>query len=341
MDWNFRAEIIEISHRWPIIVAFILVGSLVGGLLAYAQPSPYQAESRWHVTYNADVSPRNPDDWKNWQMEQLDILIHSDSVLQETLTRLQAQDPAWADTTLDKLAASTHTYWRNAGEWRLVAEALTSGQAAALVDTWGQVSLEQLDQALSHASETLYRSIRMDEIATNLVALNLDIASLSQIQAALNTWIQDTNGGDASQPLDPRDRWLLLSRVSGAAGWDSVEISLLEETPAPDAPASEYLPWVDRSLISIAQRLEVMAEQYNQLKAEYDRLYAEHAVQLEESRGLTAYLSAGPLDQEDNQAQRVRSTGSMAFVGGLLGLLVWMLIYLARPLIKVRKQSAV
>src|SRR5512139_1950407 len=127
-DWNLRANILGNAHRWPVVMLFVLAGSLLGLLLAFLWPTPYRAEAGLQVAYNADVHPRNPDDFKNWQMEQLDVLIHSDEVLHETLARLQSQDPSWNSYTLDEIRSKVHTYWRNAGEWRLVAEAPTPAQ---------------------------------------------------------------------------------------------------------------------------------------------------------------------------------------------------------------------
>jgi len=335
-DWNLRAEILQSAHRWPIIMLFILVGSLTGVLFAYLLPTPYQAEAGLQVTYNADVHPRNPDDFKNWQMEQLDILIHSDEVLQETLLRLRAQDPSWDATSLDDLRASVHTYWRNAGEWRLVAEATTPTQTEELVKTWEQVVLLQLDQALGQARTAFSLSTRMGAISANLANLKMDDARLVQIQQALTSWKESATTDSSSQPLSALDRWLLISRVSQVSDWDPAGLALLDETPPVEAAVADYIPWIDKTLVLIAEELEVIEPQSSQLQVEYDQLYAEHALALDASRGLTAYLAAESLDQGDRPAEQVRPVGLMIFVGGLLGLLAWLMFFVARPLIRKR-----
>jgi hypothetical protein len=339
-DWNFRADILENAHRWPIIMLFILIGSLTGALFAYLLPTPYQAEAGLQVSYNADVHPRNPDDFKNWQMEQLEVLIHSEEVLQETLSRLQTQDSSWKQTTVEDLRSRVHTYWRNAGDWRLVAQATAPAQAEVLVNTWEQVVLLQLGQALDQARIAFDLSTRMGAISANLANLKMDNARLTQIQQALTSWKESEDSISSGQPLSALDRWLLISRVSQVADWNPAGLALLDEVPPAEAAAADYLPWIDKTLVLIAQELEVIEPQTSRLQSEYDLLYAQHAVALDASRGLTSYLAAASLDQGDRQAEQVRPVSLMIFVGGLLGLLAWSLFFVARPLMRRRQVPA-
>lgn len=335
-EWNVRAEILVASHRWPVIMLFILVGSMLGAAISYLLPSPYRAETTLQVAYNADVYARNPDDYKNWQMEQLNIFILSDEVLQESLTRLKENNSAGSALELDDLAASLHVYWRNAGEWRLVAEASTPELAKELLQTWQQVILEQIDAATLHAIAVLELSTRIDNLYNERLDVNLRIIELDQIKSALRSWITSAGDLNPDEPLSANERWFLLSRVSSAVGWHPEGMDLLDEAPPPRAEASEYVPWLEKALVFIDQEQESLEPQNEQLSAEYDRLYARWSEELDSSRGLTAYLIVNPLDEGQNPARAVRSTALMAFVGGLLGLLIWGLIWLARPVRQAR-----
>jgi len=339
-EWNARSEILAISHRWPVIMLFILLGSLIGAAAAYLLPSPYRAESTLHVAYNADIHLRNPDDYKNWQMEQLNIFIQSDGVLGETLLRLQNQNSVWSDTTIDDLAASLHVYWRNAGEWSLVAEAPSPDLAAELLDTWQQVILEQIEAATVHAYAVLDLSTRVDTLYLERVDTNLRISELNQTKDAIQAWMQNFDENMADSPLEARERWLLLSRAASAAGWNPQGAALLTDTPPPEAAASEYLPWLEKMLVFIDQELETLEPQSGQLTEEYNQLYGEWEEELETSRGLTAYLVVSPLDNGSHPAKPVRTTGMMAFVGGMLGLLTWALIWLMGPVRRARSHLA-
>lgn len=331
-EWNPRAEILTATHRWPVIMLFILVGSLVGVAIAYLLPSPYRAEASLLVAYNADVHLRNPDDYKNWQMEQLNLFILSDEVLQEILERLKTQDQAWSKATIEDLKDRLHVYWRNAGEWRLVAESPDPELADELVNTWEQVILEQIAAASVHASAVLSLSTNLDNLSNQRLELKLRATQLQQIRQALQSWIQATKSSSSNEPLDTLEREFLLSRVSSLAGWHPLGIALLDSAPPSDAGALQYIPWLEEALVLLEEELASIEPQTNQITSEYDEMYAAWSEELNASRGLTAFLIVEPLDQQPDSTQPTRPTSLLAFVGGLVGLLVWGLIWLARPI---------
>jgi len=331
-EWNPRAEILTATHRWPVIMLFILAGSLVGIAIAYLLPSPYRAEASLLVAYNADVHLRNPDDYKNWQMEQLNLFILSAEVLQETLDRLKTQDQTWSEITIDDLSDKLHVYWRNAGEWRLVAESPDPELADELVNTWEQVILEQIAAASVHASAVLSLSTNLDNLSNQRLELQLRATQLQQIRQALQSWIQATETSSSNEPLDTLEREFLLSRVSSLAGWHPLGIALLDSTPPSDAGALQYIPWLEEALVLLEEDLASIEPQTNQITSEYDEMYAAWSEELKASRGLTAFLIVEPLDQQPDSTLPTRPTRLLAFVGGLVGLLVWGLIWLARPI---------
>jgi hypothetical protein len=248
-------------------------------------------------------------------------------VLQETLRRLQERDPAWASTSLEELASRLHVYWRNAGEWRLVADAPTAALAQGLAATWAPTALDMLQTAREASLTSLELSTRLDSISNQLVQNKMERAALEKIEQELSAWQADGN-----LPLEPAARWTLLAQVSRGVEWDPAGIDLLAEAPAEDAPASAYLTWVAQASLRVQQKLSLLAAQSDQLQAEYDQLYAEWSAQQEASGGLTAYILVQPDGNPGSgAAAQERSPGLMAFIGGLLGLLVWGLVYLAAP----------
>lgn len=337
MDWNLRAEILEVTHRWSLVALFILAGSLIGGLFAYLLPDLYQAESSLLVSYNADIHPRNPDDYKNWQMEQLNAFILSEEVVQETLNRLKGQDPGWNGATLNDLNTRLKIYWRNVGEWRLVAEGSNPQQASLLLDTWEGVALEKLEAAHQSALATLNMSTQLDEIATQQVENKMRSAGLVQIQQALDAWMSESR---LEQPLESLERWRLVSSVSRIVAWDPAGVELLQDAPPADASPSAYIPWLEEAVVMAQQEQSLLETQYSQLAMEYDQLYAEWSEEQNSSGGLTAYLVVEPKQRDGSHVQPVRSTSRLAFVGGLVGLLVWGLVWLGRPLLQVRAKGS-
>ena len=100
--WNLLDYILTATHRWYVSLAFILAGSLLGLGTSYVFPSPYRATLDLYVGLNAYRSPydsyaeylagqsfRMVDDYKNWQMDQLESFVLSDPFMTELLERLQ------------------------------------------------------------------------------------------------------------------------------------------------------------------------------------------------------------------------------------------------------------
>jgi hypothetical protein len=338
-EFQSRLEVLKVTHNWPVIMLFILAGGLIGWAIAMILPAPYRAESSLHVSYNSDIHARNIDDFKNWQMGELNIFIFSPAVLEETMNRLRAQEPSWNSVSPDELRSALNVYWRNVGEWRLVAKAKSRQQAEQLVGTWKQVVLEKTDLALSHARSALELDTQTQAISRAQVDAEQRAIELRQIKEGLQSWKGSLDQDKKGKPLSELERWHLNSQIARIATFDPVGTLLLEEIPPTESPAGDYLPWIDRALSILDRELLTLEDQSAQLRVQYDTLSDKLADELAASNGLTAYLAVESLDSVASQTQRVRSASQMAFVGGLFGLLVWSLIWLARPIRQVKNQT--
>ena len=336
-EWYIRTEILNVTHRWPLIVLFILAGYLIGWAVAVILPAPHRAESSLHVSYNGDIHARNIDDFKNWQMGEMNIFIYNNKVLEETLTKLREQDPYWNTVTKEELRSSLNVYWRNVGEWRLVAEARGQQRAEQIVETWKQVTLEQVSLALSHARSTLELDTQIQEISRTRVDVKQRAAELRQIKEGLQSWKTSLDQDRKGKALTPLERWHLASQVARIVTWDPLGDILLEQIPPIESLASEYLPWIDRALVLLDREQHTLDDQSAQLASDYAVLYQAWSNELAASHGLTAYVAVESLDPVVyERAKPVRSTALIAFVGGMLGLLIWALIWLAGPVRRAR-----
>jgi hypothetical protein len=98
---------LSIIHRWPTLIAFTLIGCLVGWGVSLFYPPFYRATASLYVGLNpyrafndttflalANPDYTNIDDYNNWQMSQLNAAIYLDEIIQTTLDRLQERDDA-------------------------------------------------------------------------------------------------------------------------------------------------------------------------------------------------------------------------------------------------------
>jgi len=337
-QWNFRDEILRAAHRWPIILLFFLAGCLIGFGISCILPHYYRAEANIHVSYNADSIFRNPDDYKNWYMEQLNVIVQSDEIIKKTLERLKAEDPYWQNVSSDELAKRMHVYWRNVGNWRLVAEQRQPARAEALVQAWKTVTLEEVSLALKNALIAQQINDRFIASSRAKVETALNLTKLTQVKNALSAWRSTTQQNDPSQPIDALEHWRVLSLVTQVADLDSCETGsgLMEQMPPQGSPLAQYQEWIDRAVVYIDAKLPIVQKQLDDLTSQTDASYQEWLDQNHIARGLTMYLTVESLDESTPSAKPVRRDSMAALVGGILGLIVYCFIWLALPALKDR-----
>ncbi|MDD2695763.1 MAG: hypothetical protein PHD58_07555 [Anaerolineales bacterium] len=329
-EWTLREEIYAAAHRWPQFLLAFILGSLLGWGLTFLVPTSYRAERGLLVTFNPDALYRNPDDYKNWQLDTLDLLLHSEETLQTTLERLRGQDAYWDSLAVGDLQGRLHVYWRNAGEWRLVAEAPSPQLATQLAQAWREASLAISEEAFAHAHQLLSLDAQLKALAAVQTDARLRDARLSAAQNELHTWRKSLEGTSATSALPVQDRWRLLSLVSLIVQDDEAGKVLLAEAPPEETPASAYLPWLERALDYAANELALSQQHLPEISAEFESAAARWNEEYGLARGLSAYGGVEPLEEVDEPARSVRPASWAALAGGLLGLLVWGLVQAAR-----------
>jgi hypothetical protein len=336
MDWDLRREILQFSHYWPLTFLAFLLGSLIGIGLSYLFPVPYRAEAGLSVVFDLDISPRNPDDFKNWYLEQLNVFIYSDPVIDHTLASLRTQDPTWETATRDDLRSSLHAYWRSAGKWRLVAEAPDAARAAAMVRAWEDAVLSSTAVAISHASKMQDLTNQYNHIVELEAASRMHSLELNQARQAIQSWLASYGQTASQTPLDTLQRWQLLSAAGRAIDLNPTEQALLQDAPASGAPAAAYIEWAGQVLTSLDLSLATLQAQEADLVSQREAISRSWNEALGNSGGLSAHLRVEALPGADQPTKKVHTPAAAALIGGIVGVLVWILFWLVRPLRKAR-----
>ncbi len=336
-EWTFREEILAIAHRWPVPFLAFLLGSLVGWGCAYLFPTTYRAEMNLYVGYNGDQIYRNPDDYKNWQIRQINDLATTDDVLNETLVRLRANDAFWQKIDLEDFQPMLNVLWRNTGKWRLVVESPDPNHSLQAAQIWSAVFIEKYNLAKVNAFEITNKDKHLQALAGSIAEVRLRRAQLTNLQQSLQAWQEHARTLPGDEALDEFTRWQLWSIAASAAGLDPAWRTLLQEIPAEDAPVAGYFDWLEKLSLSLNERLGLAQTQFDSLAQEYDKVYKAYQVVVEASRGLSANVDVGELFLSPSGAQALRPTGLTALVGGILGLLTWGLFWLALPILRASK----
>lgn len=340
-EWVLRDEIYKAAHRWPFIVLFILAGSLLGWGITYLLPSTYQASEEVSVELNAYRAPedryaaeyadtefRNLDDYKHWQMSQLEVLVRSDAYLQETLNRLRKADSAWHAVEAPELRNMLKAYWRNAGRWRLTAENRDAGLARQAVQIWKEVILEKTAAAIQSSQSLFASELRLRALSYEIQSIQERLAFFPEVLSALGDWQAAASQLPSDRPLEPVQRWRLQALAARAAGSDRDWQTLMEEMPSSAAPLSDYQPWLDQLLAALEEESKVLTERKQILDSEQAELLAQWESAIPAGQGLSATLVVDPVSSEKPQVRQLNSSSQAALVGGLLGLLAWALFVL-------------
>ena len=333
-NWNARLYLLEFSHRWSLAILAFLIGCLVGFFVSIIIPTSFFAETTLLVTYNADAIFRNPEDYKNWHMGELDALIVAPDVVQETHERLRKIDPYWESVSTEELTQSFDVQWRNTGTWRLVAKSNTAQHATQALETWRDVFLETYQRASSAAFDMLILSDQVSNLSREMADAKTRYSVLIGTRDSMQAWRDVFTKLAQDRIVDTSTRWKLKSLAAHAAGYDPAWGSLLERFPSPDAFAVEYVIWLEEALAYLETGIEALDAKITSDEAELAELEIQYQTAIDDSRGLSSMVHVEKVTNSSPIIKSSRNTGLAALVGGLIGLIAWFVFGLIRISLK-------
>jgi hypothetical protein len=334
-SFDFRQRILILTHQWPYPLATFFIGALLALGVALLIPSKYAAETRLGVAYHADAIFRNSDDFKNWEIGQLNTIIFSAPVLDQTLQNLQTEDAAyWGRFSAGNLYPNLHVYWQNVGTWRLVATAGDATHASQLVRAWEKAALQVLGEALSHAAELTNLNLEIQAITRAEIDNQLRLAELTQIQASLGEW--QTVAGQGQSP-DELQRWRMQYLVAQIDPSDDASLGLLQSFPAGGSSPEDYTAWIGKALAATAEQIAIAQSQAPLIAQHKGEITQQWQATYAASQGLSSYLHVETLPDYQDSVHAQRSNALMALIGGLLGFLAWTFYWLALPFWREKK----
>lgn len=329
VEWSWREDLLALAYRWYLWLAIFVVGCSIGWIGAKLLPAPYRAEADLGVFYQSDAIFRNVDDYKNWEMGQLQALIFSDQLLTLVQERLSQQDPFWQTQTAADLRQRLHVYWRNAGVWHLVAEDRYPQHAVQLVKAWKAVILEEMGRIGELTQE-------LKQIHTELLALGQAKISTQQRMAELQAMATMLQNGQpwrdpsvAAQPLPPLQRWRLLELALRLDQERSGDATLAAALPPQDAPAEEYQIWVEQALGAIETQSHLLQEQLSFLEERLSETTTRYNEVAAASWYFSVYIGVKDINAEVKAPRPLRAEATAALIGGLLSLLISLLVGMA------------
>ena len=329
---SLKEEIYKASHYWPYPVLAFLIGSLVGFVLSFAFPPTYKAEVDFLISYNDLQACRNPDDCKNWMLSQMDIFAKSGTILEPTLTQLQSQDEYWMEVSVEDLSEMLDVLWRNTGMWRFIAENRDSARSEAAVEVWSEVYIEEYQKARDHALNLFDLNARSYALNQSKVQIQSRISLLKSVQDEIMEFRTLMGTFDSSEPLNNLDRWDLYNLAAQASGNNIAWHNLMDSFPGEEDPLSVYYPWFDQLGISLGQEIHTLNRRLAELSNELDATLELIGLETEKSHGLSHAGEVQRMPDKQPRVEATRNTTTVIVLGGITGLLIWGLIWIARPI---------
>jgi uncharacterized protein involved in exopolysaccharide biosynthesis len=337
--WKLRDEIYNSLHRWPSMVVFFALGCFLGWVLSLLLPPSYRATTQIYVGLNpyraysdsrwlALAKPKysNIDDYKNWQMSELESAIYLDEILQETLEKLREDEPYWQQVDIQELGNILGAEWRSAGTWSLVAEASSPERAEQAVRAWSEIAVIRVEGAVQSAQQTAKIDEELQSVIDELLQVRTRKETLKSSQDALKEWVDIAQGPAKNEPLDPIERWKVESIAAGTAQFTPGWMALLDEQPDENAPPEAYIEWIDKISATIDTELTLLEPRRKRLNAERSQLESQYSKVSKSSLGLSPNIVIEGL--QNIPPKRLKPAGNLVLIGGIIGLSSWIFLQL-------------
>jgi hypothetical protein len=290
--------------------------------------NPYRVLDDQYIPEFTNAEFRNIDDYKHWQMLQLSIVVKSDPYLNETLIRLREIDPYWDSIEIQDLRDILNANWRNAGQWLLIADVENSLRSVEAIETWQDVILNLTNDSIAHSRELFNLELTLRSLNDELVKNQLQQAALKESLVGLIDALNELNNSEGDFRLSEPDRDDLFTLMNQIAELTTGGYVILEEFPDDGAPVSDYLTWIERVILIVEKDIESSKRAEGILNEQISRVTSEWESGIQAAQGLSATLSLKKTQAGEPEIRQVRSYSLAALIGTLVGLLLWILVFL-------------
>jgi hypothetical protein len=259
-------------------------------------------------------------------MSELESAIYLNKILQETLAKLREDDPYWQQVDIQELGNILGAEWRSAGTWSLVAETSSPERAEQAVRAWSEIAVMRVQDAVQSAQRTAMIDEELQSVIEELLQVRTRKETLKTSQDALKEWADTAQRSAKNESIDPIKRWKVESIAAGAAQFTPGWIALLDEQPDENAPAEEYIEWIDQISSTIDNELSLLEPRSKRLNAERSQLESQYSQASKSSLGLSPNIVIEGL--QNIPPKRLKPTGNLVLIGGIIGLSSWIFLQL-------------
>ncbi len=154
------------------------------------------------------------------------------------------------------------------------------------------------------------------------------LRTIKTIADELQEWTQEAQKSASNQPLNLDERWYIESLAAGAADFSPGWLALLDGLPSETAPASAYTDWITQILEFIEREALVLEGETAALEEQQSLLEDQYQLVFEQSKAISPNLVVEEL--KHLPTKRLQPSQVLALIGGIIGLLVYLLVRLVK-----------
>lgn len=339
-EWKLREKLVQFIKTWPILITVFLGSGLIAWGTVHLFPPLQRATTDLFIgiditrvndvsslaTY-AEAEPFNVDDYKNWQLSQINAIATSERVANLTLDKLRDLDPYWEDISAAEFQELQDLNWYDVGKWQLQIEAPENKYALQGVQAWREILLQDLTRLIRESEDVLEfegrmraSNIAMSQLETRVIEMEILTAEVAAVRVELES-------ADSEQGMDDSTRMDLWLLVAGAAEDDVLWEQLMDEIPEKNQPYPAYILWMDQVLVAVDSEIESHQAIMEELISDHELLTEEYLREIKEAHGLSASLFVGEEITQPRIIETYPDT-QIALLGSLVGLLIYIIIWI-------------
>jgi len=338
-EWRLQKKLIQFIKTWPILIAVFLGSGLITWGVVHLFPPLQRATADLFIgidiTRVYDISsaatytiaePFNIDDYKNWQLSQVNSIAKSERIANLTLEKLQDLDPYWETISVSEFQKMQDLYWYDVGTWRLQFQAPETDSALQAVQVWREVLLQDLSRLIQESEDVLEFEGGMRASKTAIINLKTRITVLELLIEEMTVVQEELKNADPQQGMDDSLRAEILLSIAGAAEEDPLWEKVLNEIPEREQPNLEYIFWMDQVLAVVESDYESHQAVMESLVSDHESLTEDYVREIREAEGLSASLF---FKEEGSQPKIIKfyPDTQIAFLGSIIGLLIYIIIW--------------
>jgi len=338
-DWKLREKIIQFIRTWPLLILVFVGSGVVSWSIVHLFPPAQRAMAEIYIgidiTRVYDVSsiatysktePFNVDDYKNWQLSQVEGIASSELIANQSLAELRKLDSYWESVSTTKFLSMQDLDWYDVGVWRMKIQTPEKEKSLQGVKVWRDKLFQELARLIEESEDVLEFEGRMRAANEAITQLEIRVEKLIILKGNIDLLSEKFSDTNPDQVVDKLTRDELWSMFVGLAFDDFLWAKTLNDFPDQDQTQLMYMDWLARVLIIIDTDTEITSQLLETLEEDIDFLTEDYVREIYEAQGLSASLYIEELTT-DPRLEPYYQDSVIGLLGSFLGLLIYIIVW--------------